>query len=512
MSIAFSDNEKSRERIGLYRLYSFIVILSVGIISGYGFGYKILYNVAAITSLAGLCGITLIDDTKFFKSLSCWVLIGSVIILSIFDVSILQCTSLIALILYVCRHENSGVALLASQLYWTLTGFIRIDGSEVLLSPVVAIMTYTSSLIALRMMYQKWHKWFNLMIFSLYALSLIHHSSKGFLLDKCVDDSVPYGYRIGTALETVIGKQLPTAGCLYYANEADTIITNVGTVYLDHDSKTVYDAGQFEQRSPWSWNELIAAEPYRVATTKDGCLILNRGSHLRSNSTNPLWGLSDGFSFHTLCGFEGDRLILGDSDMVGNLLAPYQHFLIRRLAGVDVYYQMWNIAISFLLIMLPLGGVVTLKRILGIGLVVSYYFIFPKQTITGGVRYVGERILYPHTSLGYGVVRGLQRDGFNCLFTDKEASILVVGEGMSANYENEKYVLLEPGARVDVHGEISIRAGNVPQGNSGIIPDARLLYKDDGTVVGNGVYKNHEIVYIASGALASIDFKALLCK
>ncbi len=500
--------EKSRERIGLYRLCSFIVTISVGAVSAYGFGYHVVYNFSVIVALATLCSINLIQRCK---SIGCWALLGGMIIISLFEASILQCTSLIALVLYCCCHKDSGIALLASQLSWTSNYFLGIGKFEILFSPLISVGTYVSVLIGLKVMPRRWRKWAHFVFCFLYALSLTLYSLRGFQIDKCDDNSVPYGYQIGTALETIVGKQLPENGCLYYANITDTTITNVGTVYLDHDSNTIYDAGRFEQRTPWSWNELIAAEPYRVVVVKDGCLILNLGSKLRSDRVRPLWGLSNGVSFNTLCGSDGQRLVLGDSDMVGNLLAPYQYYLIRRLAGVDIYYQIWNLVISLLLVTIPIAGGLKLKRMIVLGLMVSFLFIFPRQTMLGGVRYVGENILYPHTSLGYGVVKGLQRDSFNCLFTHKNACFLVVGKDRSAKYDNEKYVLLEPGATVDVKGEI-FKAGKVPQGSVGIIPDARLLYKDNGAVVGNGFYEGQGIIFVASGSLASIDFKALQCK
>ena len=170
-------------------------------------------------------------------------------------------------------------------------------------------------------------------------------------VDKCPDKTMPTGYNTGNTVEMIVGETLEPNGQIYFANEGSIAITNSGTVYLDHDSCTEFDGGNFTQKSPWGSNSIIAAEPFRVNVAEDGCLVMNYGSKIAAGWLRPIWGMSDSVRFSLICAYDGSRLIFGDADMAGDMLSPYQEHLWRHIFGKDMIYRVWLIVSGMVLLL-----------------------------------------------------------------------------------------------------------------------------------------------------------------
>lgn len=220
---------------------------------------------------------------------------------------------------------------------------------------------------------------------------------------------------------------------------------------------------------------------------------------------NPLWGQVDRGRFCNLCSKSEGRVVMGDSDMVGNLLSPYQFHLLRMLNGSDLSYRWWASFASILLVVLSVFRRKAMIVFFAC-VVLSFPFSMLDSYSFKGVRYVGRKLLYPHTTLGYGVVRAMQRDGHNVLFTNCDADLLVVGEGYKASHRGERLVVLEPKAKVEILGHC-LMAGDLPLGTVGEIPDARNILDDGGKVLGKGVFMEGGVKFIASGSPTEVDYK-----
>lgn len=474
------------------RFLSLYLLASSSLISCYAFGYADFYEILSVSSIIIL---SLLNYTKRdYLSLAVSVVFLAV---SIFDHSLIRCVSLVAIVFSCSGFVGLGSSLILCALMVSLGTLLRTQLVQYILSPwSLLISALLCSLLISKVSELARRRVFNILMCT-YACILICWSFVRFDFGFCqMKDDRP-GYGIGKTLSLILGKQLANDAELYFANETPTVVTNKGCVYLDHDSKTIYEKRTFEQRAPWSSNELIAIEPLKVALCHDGALISNIGSELNLDKVNSLWGEYQGGTYHSLGGVDG-RLVVGDSDIVGDMLAPYQVNFIRSLAGHDVRYRRWLVFLAILMMVSVLPGARKYTLATTMVAIIIFPFVFPSSYQRGGVRYEGKKIIYPHTELGYGVIRSLQKQGKCCLFTDKDADILVISEGRSSIREEESKIILEPNARVLVGSEM-FEAGLAPFGIQNNVQDARQI-KKNGKIVALGRLQENGITIFATGS------------
>lgn len=482
--------------------------LPAAVFSAYGFGSRLLVELSVVM----LCLQILVQSFHLERKavLKCLVPFG-LLLAGVLDAGVWRSSCLVALCLGCSGRWDVVVALLGAHLSPVLCYQIAPTCGGVLMSPYWALCTFVLMLFAQQILPDRLVGWLKTVTLLLYAASLVFWAYYSCHMDRCPGHNVPHGYRIGAALEKVIGRKLSADGEIYYDNvsQSSVVVTNCGTVYLDHDSHTRYDGGNYYQPSPWSWNELLAAEPFRVALAHDGALLLNKGSCIRRGEARPLWGQVLNGEFVMLGGTDGSRLVMGDADFVCNSLVPYQYHFIRRLSGCDWGYRAWMCLAAFVLSLCSVSRFRGLGPFLLLLATTTLPLAFPASYDRGGVRYVGSKVLYPHTSLGYGVARALQQASINSLFTQRDASILIVAARHRAHWMGEKLVVLEPEAQVDI-GDVRITAADMPLGTVENVPDARQLVIAGGGEVHDAVCSVSGVTVYGTGSPAAIDFGRIL--
>lgn len=494
-----------RQSNELCRPYQIALFILSSIIASYGFGNKTVYECSTVLSLSILI-VHCLCNKKFIAAFP----LLCIFISSIFKGSILQCSSLLALAFFICNQNTIGASFLLSHAVPYISYFVPSYVSAHVLSPWVSYLLFGVSLFVLRQLHDKLRHLCIIGMTVLYGVSLMWFAFERFPIDKCPNNSMP-GYNIGNSLQMILEKNLSNNGQIYYGNQESCVVTNSGTVFLDHDSCTIYDGGVFTQKSPWSRNSLIAVEPFRVNVAEDGCLVMNIGSRIANGDARPVWGLCDGFQFAMLCAYDGDRLIFGDSDLAGDMLAPYQVHLWRHIAGKDIPYRLWMFVIGVALILYhftPRRYDFVVSGIISV-MILIFHIVIIHPRYEGGIRYVGYDVLYPHTSLCYGLVREMHKIGSPVLFTRSQASVLAVGTGHTAKLESEKLVILEANAGVYVKGKL-YKAGTIPLGVVDDIVDARDIFDGAGHKVATAAIEVDGVLIIATGSPSSQDLKRLL--
>ena len=411
--------------------------------------------------------------------------------------------------MFLSKQKNLGASLLLAGVLPFVCYFIPSYISAYALSPFVALCVFLVSLLFLNLLQVNVR---NIAVFgtsAIYGCALVAFAFMRFNVDKCPKDNMPTGYNTGNTVEKIIGETLAPNGQIYYANQGLVAVTNCGTVYLDHDSCTVYGGGNFTQKSPWHKNSLIAAEPFRVNMAQDGCLVMNFGSRIAWGKPRPIWGMCDSGGFSMLCAYDGNRLIFGDADMAGDMLSPYQEHIWRHLSGKDVTYRVWLVAAGIVLILfVVLERFVTVASFLvvALSLLLNASLLLPPHE--GGVRYVGYNIGYPHTSLCYGLVRAMHKAGINVLFTRSKARILAIGAGHAAARQAEQIIILEPDAKVVIGGKVYV-AGCVPMGEVEGVVDAREILEECGRAIGSAKIEVDGVRIVATGSPSLLDTKIL---
>lgn len=407
--------------------------------------------------------------------------------------AIVQASSLVALILLCYGKRVEAAAFLFSQypLLWSPFS----PAGCAMLTPVFGAAIFLGAYFVLRL---NWSK--NILANSIivgYALSLLVVSNVSWHLDKVQGsdgDSV-----IGAAIQRIVDIPQSADGQLIYLNEEYVPLELRGTVYLDHDAHTDYDVGNFFQPRPWSHNYLIAGEPIKLAVALDGALMSNLGAKCTGAYGHIVYAMMDGAKICPLSLNIAGHLIFADSDYTSNSLAPYQQHLLRRLAGVDYSWRVFWIIASCLLIW---GSIFPIRRET-LFMLTGIFCLVWLLPIKGNVRYIGKKHLWPHTTLGEGVVRELQERGRNVVFGDKETELLVVAAGHSASVlATEKVVILEPGASVRLGGE-EYKAADVPMGDVNGIIDSRVIMKR-GLPCATGIMEVNGIKIMATGSPARL--------
>ena len=508
MGIYNLKNLLIQSRLGnnLSRLCDFILFCAIALCSGNGFGSRDYYNYGVIISLI----VMAIDAVRVRRDYFLLLPVLALLIISIGNDSILQATSLLVLLLILFNRSIIAASLLFSSIVPFFCFLVPCIFPSFLLSPLITSVLYFSCFFLLMKFQDKVCKVILFLLCMVYALFLAYVGLSVFEIDKCPEKNMPPGYNTGNTLEKILEKELPENGTLYYANQQYTSITNTGTVYLDHDSCTKYDGGEFVQESPWSKNQLIAIEPLRVNVVEDGCLVLNLGSKIEDKNLAPLWGQSSGLDFNTLCAYDGSRLIFGDSDMAGDMLSPYQANLWRQLCGLNLGYRIWLCLVctvvftTFFFIKRRLLFCLTVLCI-----VILFRVMLNLTHLEGGVRYVGDKVYYPHSTLCYGVVRAFNKLDVLMWFSNKNAKVLAIGAGHCATHDGEKIIVLEPGAKVMINGR-TYSAGILPMGTVNQIVDAREIVEENKRSIGVALYETSGVIIIATGSPASIDFRPYL--
>lgn len=474
------------------RFLSLYLLASSSLMACYAFGYAFIYEILVVSSIVVLSILNY--GRRAYLPLTVSVVF---LVVSIFDHSLIRCVSLIVIIFGYSGFIELGSSLILCALIVSITSLLRSSLVNYVLSPWLLIILALSCSLSLKKIVEFRRRLvFKVLVF-VYASSLVCWSIVGFDFGCCQTKEERPGYGIGKSLSLILGRQLEADAQLYYANDCSTSVTNKGCIYLDHDSKTIYEKNTFEQRAPWSSNELVACEPLKVALCHDGALISNLGTELNLENVNPLWGEYQNGSYHSLGGFDG-RLVVGDSDVVGDMLAPYQVNFIKRIAGCDSRYRWWLAFVAFVMVMCVFSdsrkySIITLSVA-----IIALPLVFTLSHNVGGVRYEGKKILYPHTELGYGVVRSAQKQGKCCLFTGKDAAILAISEGHRAIRESENIIILEPTASVLIGSDV-YEAGLSPFGVQNDVQDARQL-KKNGKVISLGRFSDNGISIFATGS------------
>lgn len=339
-------------------------------------------------------------------------------------------------------------------------------------------------------------------VFISYAVLLTCSSQLYYQLPPAITGTNEPGYNIGDAIEKITGQQQSGVAYLVYKHHRDSVTKDASAVYLDHDAHSVWDEGNYIQPRPWGNQYIIGGEPLRMAIARDSVLITNLGAALKKDSPRLLYGLFDEGRVQPMAILHEQCLILSDSDFLVNCLAPYQPSLIRKLTGTDYDMQIFHFACSVALILSCFSSVSLFLPILLAG----GYAVINLSSQPGEIRYEGKKSHWPHTNLGEGIVRTIQKEGYNVLFGNKEARILVVGSYQTASAEDERLIILEPGAKVYINSCL-YEAGNLPAGIQQGIVDARLL-KKNGIPLDCPVIKENSMTIIGSGspALLNLDF------
>lgn len=478
------------------RLLSYYLIVCSSLLASYAFGSACVYELLTVSSFVALALLNYLHGN--FMS---FLLSVALMALSIFEPSILRCTSLIAVLFGFSCYAEIGSSILLCSLFVSSFSLFRTCLVESLLSPWSLLILSLTTILILRRVSVRSRVFVFRASCVAYGVSLLLWAGFGCKFGACKIDNEQPGYGIGKSLSLILNEDLAQTATLYYLNDSTTVVTNSGCVYLDHDSKTIYEKATFEQSAPWSSNELVASEPLRVALCHDGALISNIGTELNPACVQTLWGQYRGGKYHILGGFD-NRLVVGDSDIVGDMLAPYQYHFIRRIGGKDVCYRLWLFFIAMILIAQSCVRAKRLLQWLTLVAMMIFVFVFPCSNCHGGVRYEGRKMIYPHTELGYGVIRSMQKQGHCCLFTRDNASVLVVSESRCAKHENENTIILEPRACVYV-GEDRFEADSVPFGVQNGVIDARQIMKN-GKVVSAGRFCEAGVTIYATGSPARL--------
>lgn len=411
-----------------------------------------------------------------------------------------QLASFFVVILFSQTKYNEGYAFLGSQVLYLLAVFSPV--------PLIVLEPWVSGLIFLVSFLLLENKCRGLTVFFkscaiLYAVLLIAAQFMSWSLPP-ISNNVAPGYSIGPAIENVIGEKQIGDAYLVYDSNREFIIPPTGNIYFDHDSLSNFTDGNYSQRRPWGQNVLVGPEHFRFAIAQDGVLVLNKGSRIKDNVGRCLIGVVDGFRTVPFLVIEKNRIITADSDFLVDRLAPYQEHLIQTLTGKNWLIRGFHIGTAILL----LGSI--LSRIMA---QVSF-FVYPVLLFTvsiipqqGDVRYVGRNIKWPHSNLGYGLVRALQDQGHNVRFGDINTELLVVAGGSSSRWRGEKIIILEPNASVWVGNEC-YAADTIPQGCLENILDARKILCN-GKELKTAKITMKQVTIIATGTPAALKFSTL---
>ena len=459
-----------------FLLSSFVCIVALS-----GWGYTVLY-LAVVATLLCLCFFSVEKKINRFC-----LLVFSIAVL--YESSLAFCSSLIGLSLIVSNHKREGACFLTSQLPLLISPFLPLP--HFFLHPLSSFSLYIISLAICC----KWGKISRILTPSLiitYGCALAYLSRCSWSLNPVNTQTIPNGYQIGSAISKFSLVDGSKQGNIVYNNDEPRQIDISGTLYLEHDAKTQWDAGNLSQERPWSNNVHIGSELIRTAIFRDGCWICNKGAYLKTEGARFVGGLFQDCSVKPLAMIHKGHLILGDSDCVIDCLAPYQRNLISYLAGSDIHYRLFHFICGITLVIFTFFEIPALLCLCSL-----FYIVLTTIPYSGDIRYVGRAHKWAHTDLGEGVVRVLQQGGKNVIFGKKNAKLLIVGEGYSAELKQEKVVILEPTAEVKIQG-VLYRANVIPLGQAQEIVDARRIIVE-GKMTNQSKLLVGDIVIIATG-------------
>ncbi len=403
---------------------------------------------------------------------------------------LLQSTSFIALVLSCLGKRKIAAGLLFSQIGLLASPWLAVSAQA--FSPFLCVALFLIWMVFSIFPIGRKSIWAH-SAFVAYAVMLACSSQLHHQLPPATTGTNEPGYNVGAAIEKIAGSQSGTAHMIY-EHHHDSVTASATAIYLDHDAHSEWDDGNYTQPRPWGNQFIIGGEPFRMAIARDGVLIAHLGSALKKDSPRMLYGLFGEGKVQPMAIMHEHRLVLSDSDFLVNSLAPYQTSLIRKLTGTDYAMQIFHLACSVALVLSCFSSVFMFLPVL----LAAGYAVIALLPHAGEVRYEGRRSLWPHTDLGEGIVRTLQKEGYNVLFGDKAARILVVGSCQTATAESERLVILEPGAKVFINS-CEYAADQEPAGTQQTIVDARLLQKN-GELLGSPVVKENSTTIIGSGS------------
>ena len=307
---------------------------------------------------------------------------------------------------------------------------------------------------------------------------------------------LPFPYQIGAVLNHVLATDATVDRALF----ADPALTQAGIkeaseiviVAAEHDQALPHPlgsiaGGSLRQPEPWSQEGLIGNQFVLAAICDDGMLVANIGSRLNNEGQLLLAGI----------GWERDRLasslviqsdskiVVFDSDMFVNRLAPYQPSLLRVLFGQNSIY--WWASIACLAIAACGIGAARMGNVVPYLAAVAFSFaaagsVVDRVIATGEVRIVAMPS-WPHSAGGSsGVLRSMVEAGLTVRSGSCGALVLVVDHG-TADWRGEELIVLLPGSRARI-GDTVVACGTVPFGEANGITDARELQWTHQTVVG----------------------------
>lgn len=466
-----------------------VIIPSLLIVSQ-GFGYSLLYYIGVIFT-----GVFIFFASKGHLKYS-W---GVLLIIGIFHPPALHSTLIIAFLIYLSGYWQVGAGILASQLLYLLSPFCLVP--SFLLSPYLSVVVFITTIIAThRCSGEKSKDLYTRTIFILYTCLLLLNLFIKFPF-PAVNDSIG-----NVACEISLSNTLPPSnGVIVYNTDEQISIEKSTTYFFDHDVRNCpIIGGNYYQPRPWMWNQVIAGETIRSAIANDGYLIFNKGAFFNSNATHIIYSVMDRGKVIPMALNNRGRLILADSDMVTDKLAPYQKTLIRRLGRADFGYIIFMV-LTCALVVLALWWKRGDHIILGIILFALLMASCLPHFETGNVRYVGSHVGWCHTNLGYGLARRANEQGLHFTLGNRHTTVLVIADGYSATAAKEKLIILEPGASVIIDSK-KYEADSIPLGTADNIVDARNIFCE-GRRLGPVANLPKGMVIIATGSPALLNIK-----
>lgn len=273
---------------------------------------------------------------------------------------------------------------------------------------------------------------------------------------------------------------------------------------------------RLQQNTPWHSQSYIGNQYYLESICKDGGLYSNIGVILkktdsRQNILSRPTGLTDSYSLITK---DGGTLYLNDSDYTSSYLANYQKNFIRELVGNDIrpnIIRLYNVMCLCALIVILYFCCIHKKKVYYVSVIFAFiptlYIYIYEQQESGEIRMVGK-IFNSHESSGFdGVPKMINANGYDYCVGHKNAIVLIVKTGESAECKNEKTIVAESGATITVDGKI-FTIDETPLGIVDNIVDARnIIY--EGKILGTQVNVNGKTI-IGTNSPAKLEWKNIL--
>lgn len=427
-------------------LIEFLLVISIAIYAGGGFGQKFLVEAAFLVVLT-LSAFSLRQKAKLG-------IIGAVAVVCILIPALIQASSLLAAILLMGgRTRNALFCLLGS----TLQIVLPINPFYL---PIVLFVFQVPFLFGKLHLPKRYLQWPIVVLLLINLIPALLPATA-----PLAHQEFPYPYRVDT------GKWIDVVnkGISYSSMDDAGDLINASVYVLEHDPPHNLTQSNWQQQRLWCQNQYFGAEFLKIAAVLDGFVFSNLGCRINHRGLRLLGEAHDG-EHNEFISRNLDRVIFSDSDFLTNGACGYQLNLINSL------FRHISIAhFIFFSASLSCFALLFSNNTIMVGALMSITTIFPlvfTKNSKVDIKIIDNHAIWPH-SPGVGGL-GMDVDentGIRSVSRNGKSQVLGIARDCTADYSGEKLIFMEGGSKIQING-VTFTSLDHPMGEEDGITDA----------------------------------------